>query len=463
MKALRFSLTLALLFLAASVRGGQVEVWLTSPHETARFERQPGTMSFGNAPAATNTIEINEKQTFQTIDGFGFCLTGGSAMHLHRMSAEARSRLLNELFSPEGTGIGTSYLRVTIGASDLNDYVYSYDDVPTGETDPELKKFSLQPDRTHVIPILKEIFAINPQLKILASPWSPPTWMKTNHDTVGGSLEPTFYSAYAKYFVKYVQAMRAEGILIDAITVQNEPLHPKNNPSLLMLADEQAEFIKHHLGPVFRAAGLNTKIVVYDHNADRPDYPLSILNDPEARAFVDGSAFHLYRGPIEALSKVHDAYPDKNVYFTEQWVGAPGNLAADLDWHVKTLIIGGARNWCRTVLEWNLASNPALTPHTDRGGCDRCLGAVTIDGDKVTRNPAYYIIAHAAKFVRPGSLRVDSNYIEALPNVAFRTPAGKTVLIVVNPGETAQEFDISWCGSRCHSSLSPSAVATYVW
>jgi glucosylceramidase len=287
--------------------------------------------------------------------------------------------------------------------------------------------------------------------------------MKTNHNTVGGTLDPKFYQVYANYFVKYIKSMGAEGIPIDAITVQNEPLHPGNNPSLLMVASEQAEFIKNYLGPAFARAKLRTKIIIYDHNADRPDYPLSILSDPEASKFVDGSAFHLYRGTIEALGRVHDAYPNKNLYFTEEWVGAPGDLAGDLVWHVKTLIIGATRNWARTVLEWNITSNPTLTPHTDRGGCDRCLGAVTIDGDRVTRNSAYYIIAHAAKFVRPGSVRVATSYPDTLPNVAFKSPEGKTVLIVLNTGAGAQKFDIVRGSARWQPSLSPGAVATYVW
>jgi glucosylceramidase len=460
---LKQRISIALLLGSSLPALGQVEVWLTSPRESARFERQSARLEFSNVPAGPNTIDIQDDQSFQTIDGFGFCLTGGSAMHLQHMSPGARAALLQELFSANGTGIGSSYLRVTIGASDLNDHVYSYDDMPPGQTDPDLKQFSLEPDRRDVLPVLKQILAINPALKILGSPWSPPTWMKTNHNTVGGTLDPSYYGSYAKYLVKYIQAMNAEGIPINAITVQNEPLHPGNNPSLFMLAPQQAEFIKHHLGPAFQAAAIRTRILLYDHNADHPEYPLSILADPEARKFVDGSAFHLYRGPIEALGKVHEAYPDKNVYFTEQWVGAPGNLASDLDWHVKTLIIGGTRNWCRTVLEWNLSSNPELTPHTDRGGCDRCLGAVTIDGDKITRNPAYYIIAHAAKFVRPGSVRVGSNNLDSLPNVAFHSPEGKTVLIAVNTGPAAQQFDIRWHGRHCRASLSQGAVGTFVW
>lgn len=234
-----------------------------------------------------------------------------------------------------------------------------------------MQQFSLAPDEQHLIPVLKEILAINPDIRIMGSPWSPPAWMKTNGDTRGGSLKPEYYPAYANYFVKYIQGMAAAGITIDAITVQNEPLHPGNNPSLLMLAEEQAVFIKDYLGPAFREANIDTKIIIYDHNADRPDYPISILDDPEANQYIDGSAFHLYGGTIDALSQVHEEHPDKHIYFTEQWIGAPGDFPADLSWHIRELIIGATRNWSRTVLEWNLAADPNQDPHTDRGGCDR--------------------------------------------------------------------------------------------
>jgi glucosylceramidase len=188
------------------------------------------------------------------MEGFGFTLTGGSASHLIQMSPAPRAALLKELFSTAGTNIGMSYLRVSIGASDLNETIFSYDDLPQGQTDPELQKFDLGADRKDVIPVLKEILAINPKVKILGSPWSPPVWMKDNNDTRGGSLKPEFYDAYAKYFVRYIQEMKKEGIRIDAVTVQNEPLHPGNNPSLLMLAKDQAVFVKNHLGPAFKSA-----------------------------------------------------------------------------------------------------------------------------------------------------------------------------------------------------------------
>ncbi len=437
-----------------------VELWITAPHSSARFERQkPNAVAVGDE---RTTITVDERKTFQTMDGFGCTLTGGSARHIKKMKPEPRRKLLEELFGTAGGSIGMSYLRISIGASDLDERVFSYDDVPAGSVDPDLQKFSLDHDRDVLIPVLKEILEIAPELKIMGSPWSPPAWMKTNGATKGGSLKSEFYDAYARYFVKYIRAMKTEGIRIDAITVQNEPLHPGNNPSLLMPANEQAAFIKTALGPAFRAAGLDAKIIIYDHNCDRPDYPIAILDDPEARPYVDGSAFHLYAGNIEALSQVHAKYPDKNLYFTEQWIGAPGNLAGDLAWHTRELVIGASRNWSKTVLEWNLAADAKYEPHTE-GGCTSCLGAVTIEQDKVTRNPAYFVLAHAAKFVRPGSVRIESSAPSGLPNVAFRTPSGKKVLIVLNDGKEERTFSVRSAGSRMSVSLPQGAVGTLVW
>lgn len=439
-----------------------IAVWMTSPATNVMFQLQKENLVFGKQANEGETITIDAKKTFQTIDGFGNCLTGGSATLLHKMDAASRAAILKELFATDGNNIGISYLRISIGASDLDPKVFSYNDLPDGETDPSMAKFTLDADKADLIPVLKEILAINPNIKLMGSPWSAPTWMKTNNNSKGGSLKPEYFDAYAKYFVKYIQGMKAEGITIDAITIQNEPLHPGNNPSMYMTAEDQALFIKRSLGPTFKAANITTKIIVYDHNADRPDYPLTILKDPEASKYVDGSAFHLYGGKIDALTPVHDAFPDKNLYFTEQWVGAPGNMSGDLAWHVRTLIIGGTRNWCRNVLEWNLAADPNNDPHTI-GGCDQCLGTITIDGNKVTRNPAYYILAHAAKFVRPGSVRIDSNSSLTLPNVAFKNPEGKKVLIVQNNSGAKQGFNISFNGMIVATSLDKDAVGTYVW
>lgn len=435
--------------------------YVSKADESAKFSLQDGVLT-ASSEQSLPTISIDPGIKYQTMDGFGFSLTGGSALHLSNMSSSQRNVLLNELFGIEGEAIGISYLRVSLGASDLDESVFSYNDLSSGETDIEMERFSLAPDKRYLIPVLKEILAINNDIKILASPWSAPAWMKTNKNAKGGSLKPEYYDAYAKYFVKYILGMANEGITIDAITVQNEPLHDGNNPSMYMVAAEQATFIKQSLGPAFEAAGIKTKIIIYDHNADRTDYPIEVLNDSEARKYIDGSAFHLYGGSINDLSKVRVAHGDKNLYFTEQWIGAPGDFANDISWHTENLIIGATRNWCKTVLEWNLASNPQLEPHTD-GGCNQCLGALTINGNSVIRNPAYYIIAHASKFVRPNSKRIESNNLGDLPNVAFETPDGKIVTIVLNKSGQSQSFNIKLDEQIVKTSLTSGAVGTYVW
>jgi glucosylceramidase len=439
-----------------------VEAWITDPGASVLFKKMDDAVNVSATSDAVKNISIDDSREYQSIDGFGYCLTGGSAFHLHNMDNASRTALLKELFATDSVNIGVSYLRLSIGASDLDAQVFSYDDLPAGETDTLMEKFSIVPDKKFLIPVLKEILAINPKIKILGSPWSPPAWMKTNGSSKGGSLKTTCYHAYALYFVKYIEAMRTEGISIDAITIQNEPLHPGNNPSLLMLPEEQRDFIRQSLGPVFKSHGIATKIIVYDHNADRPDYPLTIFRDSDAARYVDGSAFHLYAGNIDTLSSVHETFPDKNLYFTEQWVGAPGRLSENLPWHIKNVIIGSMRNWCRVALEWNLAADSRLEPHTP-GGCTECVGAVTIDVNSVKRNPAYYIIAHASKFVRPGAVRIASNNINGLPNVAFRNTNGKKALIVLNESGHDQTFSVSDKGRQFNSMLAGGAVGTYVW
>ncbi len=443
-------------------KNAPVQFWMTSPDTGIRFQKQSVNLTLGEEDKTLLVVKVDEGQTFQTMDGFGDCLTDGSAMLLNRMSPKARKVLLNELFGTRGNSIGISYLRISLGASDLSEQPYSYDDLEEGQVDPKLNKFSIAAARKDLIPVLKEILRINPSIKIMASPWSPPTWMKSNNNFKGGSLKKECFGVYADYFVRYIRDMNREGISIDAITIQNEPLHPGNVPSMLMVAEDQALFVSQNLGPAFQAAGLKTKIIVYDHNADKISYPLTILRNPEAAKYVDGSAIHLYGGRIEALADVHAEFPQKNLYFTEQWVGAPGNLAADLAWHTKVLIIGATRNWCRNVLEWNLAADSNNNPHTT-GGCTSCLGTITLEGDQVTRNPAYYILAHAAKFVRPGSVRIASNYLEALPNVAFRTEEGKIVVVVINDFQERRKFNISFSGKAFQAELEKGAVGTFVW
>jgi len=437
-----------------------VEMWLTKGDQSMLLQKQTDVLSFGTTTNAFPNINVDSSTAYQSVDGFGYTLTGSSAYLMNAMGASQTAGLLSDMFG--STGIGVSYIRVSMGASDLSPAVFSYNDMPAGQTDPSLTNFSLSKDTVDLIPILKQVLQINPNIKILASPWSAPVWMKTNNSSIGGSLQTQYYPAYAQYFVKYIQQMQAKGITVHAVTVQNEPEHGGNNPSMLMTAAQQADFVKNHLGPAFQSAGISTKIIVWDHNCDNPNYPITIMNDAAAKAYVDGAAFHLYAGDISALSTVHNAHPDKNLYFTEQWTGSTGSFSGDLSWHVKNVIIGSMRNWSKNALEWNLANDPSYGPHTP-GGCTECKGAVTISGSNYSRNVSYYIIAHASKFVPQGSVRIASDVVTNLPNVAFKTPSGKKVLIVVNESSAAQGFNIKYKNKWVFTSLAAGAVATYVW
>lgn len=435
-----------------------VAFWLTKGDQSALLQSQTTVLSFNTNNNNNPTITVDTTTGFQSIDGFGYCLTDASASLIYNLDAAQRDQLLKELFGNDSTSIGISYLRLSIGASDLSETVYTYDDVAGDVT---LQNFNLRKDLSKVVPLLKLILAIRPDIKILGSSWTAPLWMKSNNSSNGGNLLTGNYSTYANYFVKYIQQMKLEGITIDAITPQNEPLNPNNNPSMSMSATEQTIFIRDYLGPAFKTAGISTKIIAYDHNCDRPDYPLSVLSDPIASQYVNGAAFHLYAGDISALSSVHNSFPAKNIYFTEQYTASNGDFAGDLKWHVKNVIIGSMRNWSRNALEWNLANDILYSGHTP-GGCNTCKGALTI-GSTITRNVSYYIIAHASKFITPGSVRIFSDQANNLYTVAFNRPDGKKVLIVENDGSTAQTFNIKFNGQWVSPTLPGSSVGTFVW
>ncbi|HLK67622.1 MAG TPA: glycoside hydrolase family 30 beta sandwich domain-containing protein [Bryobacteraceae bacterium] len=467
----------------------QIEAWVTNPDRSFLFQKAAETIAFRNSAARGPVIVIDPAQQMQSIDGFGYALTGGSAELLMQMTPDARARILRQIFASDGNNLGVSYLRVTIGASDLNSVVYSYDDLPAGETDPTLAKFDLGEDRKHVLPILKEILALAPGIKILGSPWSAPAWMKTNNNVRGGALKEEYYPSYALYLVRYLEAMQKEGVAIDAITIQNEPLNSKNTPSMQWQLNQQLVFLRDHLYPAFTQAGLKTKVVLFDHNLDRPDYPLALLSDPVISRFADGSGFHHYGGDMGAMSQVHMARPDKNIYFTEQMITErPGSPTIAIAPAVKRMIVDTTRNWSRNVILWNLAADPENKPHTDNGGCPTCQGAITIDKDAVSLNLAYYTIAHASKFVRPGSVRIASTSrgdqtvaltedeerpglkrmavienTQTLPNVAFKAPDGKIVLIVANDTQSVSSFAVQHNGQIANIRLNPGAVGTYIW
>jgi glucosylceramidase len=415
-----------------------------------------------NQAISKDTVYVNEGVEYQTIEGFGYTLTGGSAMLLHQMSQAKRREILQEIFGQGPKGLSVNFLRISLGASDLDATVFSYDDLKEGEVDPDLIKMSIAPDQANLIPILKEILAIQPGLKIMASPWSPPVWMKDNGKSKGGHLLPIYYATYAQYFVKYIQLMRAEGITINAVTIQNEPEHGGNNPSMLMTAAEQSKFIKNHLGPAFKKQGIQTEIVIWDHNADNPNYPIQILNDSIAKSYVQASAFHLYLGHESALSKVHQAHPDKKLYFTEQWTGAKGNFAGDFMWHMEHIVIGTMANWSSLVLEWNLANDPNYGPHTP-GGCTECLGALTIAGAEFKRNVSYYIIGQVAPWITPGAIRIQTKSMNAqIHSIGFKRTDGKKVIVALNTGKECV-YTIDFEQKKYNFTLPEKSASTIVW
>ncbi len=414
------------------------------------------------AKQSIDTIYFNQQIQYQKIEGFGYTLTGGSAALLHQLPSQKRDAVLQEIFGQGPNALNVNYLRISMGASDLDAAVFSYDDLVAGTVDPDLTKMSIAKDLEHLIPILKEIKAIQPNLKLMATPWSPPVWMKDNGQSKGGHLLPKYYATYAQYFVKYIQLMRAEGLTINAVTIQNEPEHGGNNPSMLMTAEEQTKFIKNHLGPLFKNQGINTEIVIWDHNADNPNYPIQILNDSVAKSYVSAAAFHLYLGHESALSKVYQTHPDKKIYFTEQWTGAKGNFAGDFMWHMEHVVIGTMANWSSLVLEWNLANDPNFGPHTP-GGCTECLGAMTIAGSEIKRNVSYYIIGQVAPFVPRGAFRVETKSVNTqIQSIGFVRPDGKKVLLALNTGKECV-FTIDFEQKKYNFTLPEKSASTIVW
>ncbi|MEM1504105.1 carbohydrate-binding protein [Domibacillus sp. 8LH] len=451
----------------AEVKVPPVQVWVTTPDQTKLLQQQPSINFTDKDVLSETTIHVNEQKKYQQMDGFGASMTDSSAWLIHHALAPVeRNKLIESLFNHK-TGIGLSYLRVPMGASDFSLSDYTYNDRPAGQADPKLAYFSIKHDQGYIIPTLKNAKKINPALKIMGTPWSPPAWMKTNESIMKGRLKKDAYQAYAQYFIKYVQAYKAEGVSVDAVTVQNEPHYEAEGyPSMRMESFEQASFIKNYLGPAFGRAGVKAKILVWDHNWDEYNYPIEILNDPAAKKYIAGSAFHGYAGDVQNQQYVHDAHPDKSIYFTESSGGEwARDFGGNLKWDMQNLIIGATRNWAKTVLKWNVALDETHGP--TNGGCTDCRGMVTIDKKTggVTYNVEYYAFGHASKFVKPGAYRIDSNTFGSgsIENVAFKNLDGSKVLIALNSSKESREFKIRWGSKSFTYTLPAGAVSTFVW
>lgn len=439
---------------------------IESSEETNTVLQEKPARPFSGERAPALTIRVDDSVRYQPIDGFGASLTDSSAWLLWNKLSEAKRRdALRQLFDPEA-GIGLSMLRQPMGASDFALEDYSYDDVPAGQSDPELKQFSIAKDQRYIVPILREALAINPQTKVIASPWSPPGWMKTSQSMIQGALLPSAYKSLAEYFVKFVQAYKAAGVPIYAVTMQNEPLHvPGNYPGMNMTAGEQAAFLRDALGPALREAKLATKVLIFDHNWDLIHFPIEVLSDPKAAAFTEGIAIHCYGGSVTAQTELHNRFPEKGIWLTE-CSGGDWQKGKLLESQVR-LIIDATRNWSRSVILWNFALDQYHEPSL--GGCTTCRGIVTVKHDanstEVIPTVDYTALGHASKFVRPGAVRIESNSFgqNSLEDVAFRNPDGSIVLLVMNSSAEVVPFNVEWNGKFANCSLKPNTVATLLW
>jgi len=457
------TLCIPLLIVLASACGREpgVAIWVTTGDQTKLLSREPDLAFSTKDVVGLPTIDIDDTTKYQEMVGFGAAITDAAAMNINRLAPDRREALLRDLFDAD-SGIGLSFTRLTIGASDFSTHHYSFADEP----DLTLARFSIEPNRADVLPVVRRALAINPQLKVMASPWSAPGWMKTSGRLIGGTLRPEAYDEFAEYLRRYVEAYAAEGVPIYALTVQNEPhFEPKDYPGMRLEPPARARFIGRYLGPLLARHQIPTLIFDWDHNWDEPESPLRVLADSVARRYVSGVAWHCYGGDVAAQTKVHDAYPAVDTYFTEcsggEW--AP-SFADNLKWNVRNLIIGAPRNWARGVLLWNLALDELHGPYT--GGCGNCRGVVTINSQSgaVTRNVEYYALAHASRFVRPGARRIESTSVVAgIESVAFRNPDSSTALIVVNTDVADRRFAVRWRGKTLVYLLPAGAVATLRW
>lgn len=443
-----------------------VRLWLSTADRRLRLAQQPDiAMSAHESVPADVVIDIHK--TYQSIVGFGAALTDSSAWLLqNKMSEQQRGALLQELFGPP-PNLDLNMMRLTIGASDFSLQQYTLDDLPFGQVDPSLQHFNVAANLHEVIPTVREALSVNPQLRIIASSWSAPAWMKTSENLIGGELLPQFESTFADYLVKYLDTYRGYGIPIFALTLQNEPgFVPVTYPGMEFPASTRARIIAQYLGPALASRKPRTLMLEWDHNWDEPEQPLSVLADPDAARYIDGIAWHCYSGSPYAQSRVHRAFPKKDAYITEcsggDWESSKNG---ELLWFSRDLLLGGLRQWARGVVYWNLALDEQHGPHL--GGCDACKGVVAIDSHtgEVSRNDEYYAFAHFSRFVLPGAVRVGSSDTDkGIDNVAFQNASGgSVVLVMVNSHAEGRRVSVVQDQVRFQYTLPPQSVATFVW
>ena len=439
-------------------------------------------------------ITLHDTQRFQTMQGFGAAMTDTSAWLIwDTLTPHRRRSLMRKLFARGPSGIGISYVRVPIGASDFTRgrAPYSYDDLPSGQSDPTLAEFSIAHDTAYVLPVLRAMRSIDASVTTLASEWSPPPWMKAD-DSFGnpgppsGSLLTVDYPVLAEYFVRFLSAYAAAGVPIQAITPQNEPEQLTNYPGMVFTESQEARFIGSDLIPALHAADLHPAILGYDFEWScsmsptavpcDPRYPAQLAADPRVGAGLAGIAWHCYAGNVDEMSSLHASAPRLAEVVSECTSGrlTPGPPAQ--------LEIAAARNWARAVVLWNIALDPRGGPvEPPNFGCQGCTGLVKVN--ERTRQYQlgrdYYQLGQASRYVRPGAVRIGSNtfvtdrntYLKnrgsyttrGLDDVAFLDPNGTRVLLAYNSSRSPARFAVRWRRNYFTYTLAPRAMATFRW
>ena len=451
-----------------------VNIWLTTTDDSGgravtRGLQQQAPISFtAGTGSAGQVVDVNENTRYQQFTGAGASFTDTAAWLINSsgaLSASTRNTLMNNLFNPT-TGIGLDFLRNPMGASDLARYSYTYDDMPSGQTDPSLANFSIAHDMADVLPLTKQAQQLNPGLKVMGTPWTAPPWMKDSGAYSQGWLQSQYYAAYAQYFVKYIQAYQAQGVPIDFVSVQNEPTCCSGYPSMQWNGSGLDYFTANDLLPAFHAANISTKVLALDWNPDTyASYGSPTVDDATVRNDPNfgGIAWHGYGGSVTTQTDIHNQYPNVDAYDTEHsggtWIG--NQQQEDMN-----NIIDYTRNWGKSVVKWSLAVDQNMGPHN--GGCGTCTGLVTVhNGDsqsgQVDYNIEYYDMGQLTKFVKPGAYRIDSTANSSIPNVAWQNPDGSKALVAYNESGSTQTLTVNWGTENFSYSLPAQTSATFTW
>jgi glucosylceramidase len=446
----------ALTVAEAASPAGDIEVRVT--RGTQRYAVAPS-LTWQTGGKEDNVISLDPGKKFQEMLGFGAAFTDAACFTFNRLSSPARDQLFHELFHPSEMGINVC--RTCIGCSDYSTEMFSYDD---GEADPEMKRFSIAHDQAYVLPMLRLARKANPDLFLFSSPWSPPGWMKVGGSMLGGSMRQHYFAPYAQYFLKFLQAYAAEGVPVQAVSVQNEVDTDQDGrmPACLWPQEYEIGFVKSYLGPLLQQNGLSTKIWILDHNYNLWGRAICELDDADLRKYCSAVAFHGYVGTPEMMSKVHEAHPDAQMYWTE---GGPDYTSPDYatDWTKWAQTFTAAiRNWCQAITGWNLALDEKGRPNI---GPFPCGGMVTINSQtqEITRSGQHWAVAHFSRVVRRGAKRFETTgQLAGVTHVGFEDPDGQKVLVVANSGP-AKTATLKQANKTADLALPTDSVTTLLW